>query len=218
MKLYYDPISTTSRAVTLFLADQGICLDEEIVSLHAGKHQTPEFAVINPNMQVPALVDDGLVLTESSAILKYLGEKLGSPAYPTDLRMRARVNEALDWFNTGFHLNFCVFLVYRRLLPDFATLDAAAHKAIDNLGQHRAQKYLDVLNRHMIGGQNFVCGDQITLADYLGATYVTLGEFVGFDLTPWPNVRRWIAGLKARPSWDAAYAGFNGLLSAAHAA
>ena len=218
MKLYYDPISTTSRAVTLFLADQGICLDEEIVSLYAGKHQTSEFSGINPNMQVPALVDDGLVLTESSAILKYLGEKLGSPAYPTNLRLRARVNEALDWFNTGFHLSFCVFQVYRRTLPDFAVLDSTAHTAIDDIGQRRAAKYLAVLDRHMIGDRNFVCGNQITLADYLGATYVTLGELIGFDLTPWPNVRRWIAGLKARSSWDVAYAGFNGLLSAAHAA
>lgn len=218
MKLYYDPISTTSRAVTLFLADQGIDIDEEVRSLYAGEHQTEAFAAINPNMQVPVLDDNGFVLTESSAILKYLADKLNSAAYPTESRTRARVNAAMDWFNTGFHTSFCVFLVYRHVLPDFAAFDAAAHKVFADMGHTRSRKCLDVLDRHMIGRHDFVCGEDISLADYLGATYVTLGELVGFDFTPWPNIQRWIAGLKARPSWDTAYAGFNGMLNAACAA
>ena len=41
------------------------------------------------------------------------------------------------------------------------------------------------------------------------ACYVTLGELIGFDLTPWPRVQRWIAAMKARPSWDAANGGFH---------
>lgn len=218
MKLYYDPISTTSRAVTFFLADENIAHEEEIVSLAAGEHKRPEFAAINPNMQLPALVDGDLILTESSAILKYLADKFSSPTYPSELKARARVNEALDWFNTGFHLNFCAFNVYPVMVPAYAIHDAATRKYFDLISHDRVRRYFDVLDRHMIDMNDYVCGDEITIADYLGATYVTLGEVVGFDLTPWPNVQRWIAGLKARPSWDAAYAGFNGLLSAARAA
>jgi len=218
MKLYYDPISTTSRAVTLFLADENIAHEEEIVSLYAGDQHKPEFAAINPNMQVPVLVDDDLALAESSAILKYLADKFSSPAYPSDLKVRARVNETMDWFNTGFHLTFCVLTIYPVMVPDFAVHDAATRKYISDISHKRVLRYFDILDRHMIGANNFVCGNEITIADYLGATYATLGEVVGFDLAPWPNVQRWIAGLKARPSWDAAYAGFNGLVSAARAA
>ena len=42
-------------------------------------------------------------LTESSAILKYLAEQINSPAYPKDLKQRAKVNEIMDWFNTKFY-------------------------------------------------------------------------------------------------------------------
>lgn len=218
MKLYYDPISTTSRAVTFFLADQKIKIDDEVVSLFAEAHKTAEFKALNPNGQLPVLVDGDFVLTESSAILKYLADQAGSPAYPREAQARARINEAMDWFNTGFHMSYCVFLAYRYLLPELASLNAVTLNEIETLGQAKTQKYMDVLDSHMIGDRAFVCGDEISLADYLGATHVTLGEVRNFDLSPWPNVARWIASLKARPAWNAAYAGFNGMLSAARAA
>jgi glutathione S-transferase len=44
----------------------------ETVDLMAGEHRSPAFLAINPNHQVPVLVDDGLVLVESNAILRYL--------------------------------------------------------------------------------------------------------------------------------------------------
>ena len=106
MKLYYHPVSTTSRPVVLFAAESGIDLDLEIVDLFTGAQYQPEFEAINPSHQVPVLEDGDFRLTESSAILKYLADKIGSPAYPKDLRKRARVNERMDWFNTGFYRDF----------------------------------------------------------------------------------------------------------------
>ena len=54
------------------------------------------FSAINPNQAVPVLQDGEFRLTESSAILKYLADRVGSPSYPRKLQMRARVNEAMD--------------------------------------------------------------------------------------------------------------------------
>jgi glutathione S-transferase len=82
MKLYMHPVSMTSRPVRLFIAESGIDVDEQVVDLMAGaQHQEP-FASINPNRMVPVLEDGDLRLTESSAILKYLADKIDSPAYP----------------------------------------------------------------------------------------------------------------------------------------
>ena len=106
MKLYHHPVSTTSRPVVLFASESGIALDYQVVDLFTGAQYQPEFEAINPSHQVPVLEDDGFRLTESSAILKYLADKQGSAAYPTDPRQRARVNERLDWFNTGFYRDF----------------------------------------------------------------------------------------------------------------
>ena len=95
MKLYYHPISTTCRPIMLFAAEAGIALDYEFVDLFTGAHYKPEYEAINPSKQVPVLEDGDLVLTESSAILKYVADKVGSPAYPKDLKARARVNEVM---------------------------------------------------------------------------------------------------------------------------
>ena len=61
---------------------------------------------------VPTLDDDGFVLTESSAILKYLADKMHPAAYPKGLRERAKVNEMMDWFNTQFYREYGYSFVY----------------------------------------------------------------------------------------------------------
>lgn len=213
MKLYYDPISTTSRPVVLFMAEHGLEAELVHVDLMSGGHQDPAYLAINPNGLVPYLVDGDFGLSESSAILKYLAEKVGSPAYPTELRARARVNEALDWFNTQFHEYYCMFACYGAIgVPHGA--DASLLQAMAAYGREHAGRWLKLLDERMLGDRPFVCGDAISLADYLGASFVMLGEFVDFDLSPYPNVRRWLARMQARPHWDATYAGFRGLVAA----
>ena len=75
MKLYMHPVSTTSRPVRLFIAENGIEVEEQVVDLMTGRALQPAFAAINPNQMVPMLEDGDLRLTESSAILKYLATR-----------------------------------------------------------------------------------------------------------------------------------------------
>src|SRR5688572_5918841 len=76
MKLYYHPVSVTSRPVMLFLAENNIACDLQLIDLATGEHYGDAFTSVNPNRLVPVLDDDGFALTESSAILKYLAEKI----------------------------------------------------------------------------------------------------------------------------------------------
>ena len=92
-------------------------MDEEVVDLFTGEHMQPAYASINPNCLVPMLEDGDLKLTESSAILKYLADKTGSPAYPKDLKQRAKVNEVMDWLNTNFYRDWAYNLCYPQLFP-----------------------------------------------------------------------------------------------------
>src|SRR5512132_4344908 len=117
MKLYMHPVSMTSRPVRLFIAESGIDVDEQLVDLFTGEHYKEPFASMNPNRMVPVLEDGDFRLTESSAILKYLADKIDSPAYPKDLRKRARVNERMDWFNTGFYRDFSYGMLYPQIFP-----------------------------------------------------------------------------------------------------
>jgi glutathione S-transferase len=212
MKLFCDPISTTSRPVMLFIADHGLDVEFVHVDLMAGGHQAPEYLAINPNGIVPFLVDGDLALGESSAILKYLADKVASPAYPTELKARAKVNEALDWFNTQFHEYFCLFICYPNMGVPHG-LDPQVGQALTAYGREHAVRWLKLLDERMLGGRPYVCGDQISVADYLGASFVTLGEIAAFDLSPYPNITAWLERLRAGPHWDATYAGFRGLVT-----
>src|SRR5205823_11788295 len=105
MKLYYHPVSTTCRPVMMLAADSNIDLEYQVVDLFTGEHMQEPYAAINPNRQIPVLQDGDFRLTESSAILKYLTNNVGSPAYPKDVRHRARANERMDSFTTGCYLD-----------------------------------------------------------------------------------------------------------------
>lgn len=202
MKFYYHPVSTACRPVMLLAADANISLDLVLVDLFTGAHLKPEYAAINPCKQVPYLDDDGFGLSEGSAILKYLADKVGSPAYPKDLRARARVNERMDWFNTGLYRDLGYGVIYPQCVPTYKRADERVQSAILAWGREKSRGWLQILDQHLIGNAPYVCGAELTIADYLGACYLTLGEVVHLDYSPWPNVTRWLATMKSRPTWS----------------
>jgi glutathione S-transferase len=202
MKLYMHPISMTSRPVRLFLADNKIDCEEEVVDLMTGAHHQEPYASLNPNRLVPMLVDGDLKLTESSAILKYLADKIGSPAYPKDLKQRAKVNEAMDWVNTNFYRDWGYGLAYPQLFPHHRRRSDEAHAGAIEWGRTNSQNWLKLLNDHWIGPKQYLCGDQITIADYFAAGIVSLGELIGCRFAAYPNIRRWLVAMKALPNWS----------------
>jgi glutathione S-transferase len=152
---------------------------------------------------VPMLEDGDLRLTESSAILKYLADKIGSPTYPKDLKQRAKVNEVMDWINTQFYRDWAYNLIYPQVFPSNKRRSDEAQAATIELGQNNAKKWLKVLNDHYIGPNNqYLTGNQVTIADYFGAALVTLGEAVRVDFSKYPNVQRWLNNMKKLPNWS----------------
>ena len=215
MKLYYHPVLTVSRPVVLFAADSGIPLDYQVVDLMKGEHMQEAYGAINPSRLVPVLKDGDFRLTESSAILKYLADKIDSPAYPKDLQKRARVNEIMDWLNTGFYRDFGYGLVYPQVFPHHKRRSDEAHSGCIEWGKERTKFWLKVLDQQVLGsGNRYLCGDDITIADYFGAGMLSLTELIHCDLKPYPNVARWYATMKARPNWAKVNEAFYGMVGA----
>lgn len=215
MKLYATGLSTNCRPVLAVLAEAAIPHEVVMLDFAKGEHKTPEMLALNPNGALPILVEPGFVLTESSAILKYVTEKHGSALYPKDLRARARVNERMDWFNTQFAHHCAHDLVYPQLLPTYARGSDEGTKAAIVWGLDKVQRHLAVLE-HWLGQSKYVAGDAVTIADIFGASYVSLPRTIGGDLRAFPRVASWLDGIEARPSWAPASAAFTGL--AAHLA
>jgi glutathione S-transferase len=212
LKLHYDPASTTCRPIILFASETGIPIDYQLVDLFSDENRSEWYTRLNANQAVPVLEHDGFVLTESSAILKYLADLTDSPCYPKDLKARARVNEVMDFFNTYMMRDYVYGLVYSRVLAHYR-LPAPAGAQVIALHEPRAHRRLKALDA-WIGTKPFICGGEVTIADFFGSGIVSAGELVGFDLRAWPSVSRWMQTMKALPTWDEVHAGFYGWRSA----
>lgn len=160
MKLYQHPASTTCRPVMMYIADEEIKVEQQTVDIMAGEQYGEAFKSINPSSFVPVLEDDDFRLIESSAILKYLADKSGSAKYPTSLRARARVNETMDWFNTNLYRTFGYGFVYPQILDYCRLPDEGAKKLQVAAGKAQAERFLKVLNDHILGaGAPWLCGE-----------------------------------------------------------
>jgi glutathione S-transferase len=203
MKLYMHPVSMVSRPVRLFIAENKLPVEEQVVDIMTGEHYGEAFTTLNPSRQVPVLEDGDFRMTEASAILKYLADKFNLPSYPKDLQKRAKVNEMMDWINSGFYRDYGYGMVYPQLFPHHKRPSDEAQKATIAWGKERSANWLSVLDKHYIGPNNaYLCGNDISVADYFAIGIVTSGELIKCDFTPYPNVQRWIANMKKLPNWE----------------
>jgi glutathione S-transferase len=216
MKLYMHPVSMTSRPVRLFIAENKLDIEEQVVDLMTGEHLKEPYAAMNPNKLVPMIEDGDFRLTESSAILKYLASKFDLPSYPKDLKKRAKVDEMMDWFNTQFYRDFGYGLAYPQIFPHHKRPTDEIQEGTIAWGKERAHAWYTVLNDFWIGPRKqYLCGDEITIADYFGACLATLGEIIRCNFAKYPNVDRWLGNMKKLKNWgqiNEALYGFAGMV------
>jgi glutathione S-transferase len=210
MKLYYHPVSTTSRPVLLFIQENNLKVDTQVVDLMKGEHMQPSYSAMNPSKLVPMLEDGEFRLTESSAILKYLAEKNDLPSYPKDLKQRARVNERMDWINTQLCRDLAYGLVYPQIFPFHKRPTDEHQKGQLAWAQERAKGWMKILDESLIGKQQYLAGDKITIADYFASSFVSLAEFIRADFAPYPNLKRWYERMKGLKTWNKVHEVFYG--------
>ena len=206
MKLYCHPLTTTSRPLLLFIGETGAAVDVQVVDIRASEHLQPAFRAINPNHLLPALDDDGFMLTESSAILKYLADLSGSTLYPQDLRQRARVNVRMDWIATQISRDLVFGFVYPQIFPTHKRRSREAQDATLEWARARARRWLEVMDRDLLGPHPFLCGEAITIADYYASSFIALAEVTGNTLAEYPNIAAWLSRMKELGSWSKAFA------------
>jgi glutathione S-transferase len=196
MKLYGHPWSNNARRVQMLCEELKIPYTYELVDLMQGQQYSPAFQAINPNSKVPVIDDDGFVLWESQAIMRYLADKHQAAAwYPTEPKARAVVEQWLDWNQT-------------RLAAEAGKIMFNMHFAGDKRNDQAiedAKKWLLKILPVMEGvltRQPYLCGERITLADLAVATNIAYLEHCQYDLAPYSAIGRWYAAVKKRPSFS----------------
>ena len=200
--LYDNPISSNALKARFLLAELGLPYERRTVPFDLPR---PEwYLAVNPVGGIPALEDDGIVLAESHAILRYLADREGrGDLYPTGLRERAAVDEFLDRWALTFRPAFFRFeapalgFVPGKGMgggpPDPDALPGVAEAIAPLL--HTLDVLVDA-SGHALG--------QFTIADVSAAPVLYRTTHSGLDLSPYPNVERWRDTLLARPAFAAA--------------
>ncbi|KAF2897271.1 hypothetical protein ILUMI_08911 [Ignelater luminosus] len=183
--LYHFPPSAPSRGALLAARAIGIDVDVQIVDLFAKKQLEPDFVKINPQHTVPTLVDGDFIVWESRAIAAYLVRTYAKDdsLYPKDLKQKAIVDQRLNFDCGTLYPRIRAICFPILFLGEIEIYDE--HKT--NLDE--ALGFLDIF----LEGNNFVCGDKLTIADCSLVASVSSIAAVGWDLTPYANVNAWVS-------------------------
>ena len=160
-----------------------------------GVVKTPEYIRMNPNSLVPTIDDDGFVLWESHAIVRYLAAKHGAGTlWPADLRQRADSDRWMDWAYT-FQAQFrTVFWGLVRTPPEKRDL-----KAIEEARKKCGE--LLAIPDQALSHKPYFAGNSLTIGDIPLGCHVHLWMRLPIERPAHPNLQRWFDRLCARPAF-----------------
>lgn len=172
-----------------------LALDHELIptgGAHGGLDD-PAYRGLNPNGRIPTLDDDGFVLWESHAIMRYLARREGADGlYPKDFRAVALVDQWLDW--QAAHLAQAVRDLVR------LTIKATGLPPTEEVA--RAEAEADTLFGIVdvaLQTSRFVAGAAFTLADIPIGIAVRRWTALPVKRAPLPALGQWFEKIKRRP-------------------
>ncbi len=174
----------------IMLEEIGLPYHVTPIDIGKGEQHAADYVRINPNGKIPAMVDDGIRVFESGAILIHLAEKSGK-LLPTSGQARA---DALGW----------TFFQVGSIGPMFGQLGHfRSAKREDPYPLERytkeVERLADVLDARL-GETEYLAGEY-SIADIMTIGWArALGSYYKFDTTRWPKLKRWIDTVVARPA------------------
>jgi glutathione S-transferase len=196
MKLYYSP-GACSLSPHIVLREGGFDFQLERVDLLRAVTETgADYKTINPLGYVPALqLDDGQVLTEGSAIVQYLADRVPEKrlAPPAGTLERYRLMEWLNFISTELHKGFGA--LFNSALSDDAK--AVIKSPLEQRIAHAEKR---------LGAGPYVMGHDFSVADAYLFTVLGWGKYVNVDLAPWPGLLDYLGRVATRPAVQAALA------------
>ena len=161
-----------------------------------GVVNTPQYRNLNPNGLVPTIEDDGFVLWESNAIVRYLAAKHGAgKLWPEDLKVRAETDKWMDWQSSTFWPTFRPLFWNLVRTP----VDQRDDKAMED-SRLKTAEILEYLDAHL-KNRAYVAGETLTMGDIPMGCAIQRWMTLPIDHPEMPNLERWYDALTARPAY-----------------
>jgi glutathione S-transferase len=197
-KLYFAPGACSfvpHVGLELIKAATGADYETQLVKLHKGEQKAPEFLALNPNGQVPVLIEGGKPLHQIVAICEYLDRSAPSVhLLPQDPWQHAQALSMLAWMNNTVHPTFTHFFMPGKFAQSDATLA--------ELKQFNAAQYRPLLERieQQIKGANpYWFGAKPSLLDAYALTLFRWGGMTGIDPASMPVYKAYVERVAAHP-------------------
>jgi glutathione S-transferase len=192
LKIWGRVNSVNVKKVLWAVEELGVKYERVDAGMEHGVVKTPEYLKMNPNSLVPTIDDDGFVLWESHAIVRYLAAKHGAGTlWPADLKQRADSDRWMDW---AFTFQASLRAVFWGLIRTPA--EKRDLKAIEE-GKKRCGELLAIPDQ-ALAHRPYVVGNSLTIGDIPLGCHVQLWMRLPIERPSHPNLERWFERLCTR--------------------
>ncbi len=194
LKIWGRSNSTNVQKVLWCCEEMGVAYERIDAGGAFGVVDTPEYRRRNPNGLVPTIDDDGFILWESNAIVRYLTAKHRSNLWPADPEVRATADQWMDWSHTFWGALRTGFLGLIRT-PAAERNEAAIAESLRVTGE-----LLQRMDDHL-RSRPYLAGDEFTIGDIPLGCGIWRWMAMPIERPARPHVTKWFERLGDRPAY-----------------
>jgi glutathione S-transferase len=210
LTIYGADLSSPSNKVRFVANELGLDYTYKSVNLVSGENRSEEHLKLHPAGKVPVIDDDGFVLFESNAIIRYLATKHESPLYPAGARQRALVDQWADF--VAHHIATAVSRVLvNRVFAPFLNQEVDERSITEGLAF--LERFLPVLDAPL-QERRYLAGGELTLADFNLLAAIDPAEVAQIELSGYLNITRWRQDLTGRDFYTRCHKSYGDVLAA----
>lgn len=210
LKIYGADLSTPSCKVRFVANALGLTYDYKRVDLVNGENRSEPHLNLHPGGKVPVIDDDGFVLFESNAIIRYLAAKSDSPLYPKGLKPRAVIDQWTDF--VSHHIATALSRVlFNRVFAPFLKVEVDERAVTEGLSF--LDRFLPVVDKQL-EERRCLAGGELTLADFNLLSALDPAEVAQVDLSGYLNLTRWRKDLQGRDFYTRCHKSYGDALAA----
>ena len=175
------------------LAELEVDYQRHSIGTRNGDLETEEYKSLNPNSKIPTIRDNGFVMWESHAIIRYLARQYGlGTLYPDDPQKAAMSDQWMTWSTDSFMGTF--FPVFWQLVRTEES--ERDYKKIAEMAK-QSSEILQILEDHLVKN-SFVAGEQFTYGDIPLGVLIHKYFVLDIERPSLPGIEAWYERLSLR--------------------